>query len=150
MTNLHILFVPNSVSIAASQATKLPTAWIQVPMLSTTESLLTGKETTSSQKLESKYALCSMSQATAIPQALHSMDLTPAPSVVTHGMLPLHSPRIDLTKILYMHTTPYIASNWEAALDLCNISHLFPNLINNIIFRSPIGYPPPLTTTFLL
>ena len=74
---------------------------------------------------------------------------TPVPSVGTPSMLPVHAQRIDLSEVLYIHTTPCIATNWKSALDLCNISAQFPDLVNNLMYGSPIGNPPPLLKTFL-
>jgi len=53
----------------------------------------------------------------------------PVPSVATPSMLPPHAPRIDLAKILYIHMTPYIAANQKSALDHCDISNQFLDLI---------------------
>lgn len=55
----------------------------------------------------------------------------------------------DLSSILYCITSPYIPNGWREALKLCNLSHLFPNLIHDITYGSPIGNPPPLTHTFI-
>jgi len=71
------------------------------------------------------------------------------PSVGMPSMLPAHAQRIDLSKVLYIYTMPYIATNWKSSLDLCNISVLFPDLINNLTYSSPIGNPPHLLKTFL-
>src|SRR5882724_9009189 len=64
-------------------------------------------------------------------------------------MPPAHAQRFDLSQVLYIHTTPYIVTNWKSALNLCNISDQFPDLIKNLLYGSPIGNPLPLLNTFL-
>ena len=74
---------------------------------------------------------------------------TSAPSVATTGTPPATACEIELRKILYIHTTPYSVDGWTAALSHCNILEDFPNLAHDIKLGSPIGNPPPLTSTFL-
>jgi len=50
---------------------------------------------------------------------------------------------------LYITVSPYVPSAWQHALDTANITHLFPNLVHDITFGSPIGNPPRLTQTFI-
>jgi len=136
-------------SAVASWDTKLPSARLRVPMQSTVQLLLTGKLTGSSPKPVNQSVSCSMYEGTASHQGLFSMAHILVPSVATPSMLPPHAPKTDLSEIVYIHTTPYIAANWKSALDLCNISNLFPDLVNNSTLGSPIGNPPPLPRTFL-
>ena len=72
-----------------------------------------------------------------------------APSAVTTGTPPATARKIELRKILYIHTTPYSVDSWAAALLQCNILEDFLNLTHDIKPGSPIGNPPPLTSTFL-
>ena len=69
--------------------------------------------------------------------------------MVTNNTLPATAHRTDLDKVLYIHTTPYNADGWSTALTLCKLTSNFPNIVHDIKFRSPIGNPPPLSTTFL-
>ena len=73
---------------------------------------------------------------------------TPAPSVVVQAMEPLTACETELHSVLYKHVTPYIPSAWGSALRIANISHLFPHLVHNLSYGSPIGDPPPLYSTF--
>jgi len=54
----------------------------------------------------------------------------------------------ELASVLYIHTTLYIANGWHCTLHGTQTSHLFPLLVNNIIYGSQIGNPPPLQHTF--
>ena len=74
---------------------------------------------------------------------------TSAPSAATTGTPPATACEIELWKILYIHTTPYSVDGWTAALLQCNILEDFLNLAHDIKLGSPIGNPPPLTSTFL-
>ena len=77
------------------------------------------------------------------------MEPTRVPFVATGATLHAAARETDLTRVLYMHTTPYNPAGWQVALEHCNLSDTFPNLIHDIIHGSPIGNPPPLTSTFL-
>ena len=93
--------------------------------------------------------ICLMFKEPALTPNLPHMVLTPAPSVATNNTLPAAACGTDLDEVLYIHTTPYNADGWSAALTLCNLTSDFPNLVHDIKFGSPIGNPPPLLTTFL-
>ena len=54
----------------------------------------------------------------------------------------------ELHSVLYKHVTLYIPSAWHSALHAVNIMDLFPHLIHDLTFGSPIGNPPPLYSTF--
>src|SRR5882724_9658311 len=71
---------------------------------------------------------------------------TPAPSVATPHMGPPPAHETELSSVLYIHMSPYISEGWCHALHDSNTSHLFPLLVNDIIYGSPIGSPPPLAT----
>ena len=73
---------------------------------------------------------------------------TLAPSVVVQATEPLTACETELHSVLYKHVTPYIPSAWGSALRIANISHLFPHLVHNLSYGSPIGDPPPLYSTF--
>ena len=45
--------------------------------------------------------------------------------------------------------TPYIPDGWRCMLHDLNIAHLFPLLVNDITYGSPIGNLPPLRHTFI-
>ena len=79
-----------------------------------------------------------------------TMGTTAALSVWTPTMVAVHAHATDLRKVLYIVKTPYIASAWKDALDSSNLTCLFPNLVHDIAYGSPIGNPPPLNTTFIL
>ena len=69
---------------------------------------------------------------------------TLAPSVVILHVECLAAPKTELSLVLYTHMTPYIAEGWGPALHDSNISHLFPLLVNDVAYGSPIGNPLPL------
>src|SRR5882724_1859469 len=73
-----------------------------------------------------------------------------APSVAIPPLVQLAAPEIELASILYIHMTLYIADGWCHTLHDSDVSHLFPLLVNDIIYGSPIGNPPPLQHTFIL
>ena len=72
-----------------------------------------------------------------------------APSVVTHIMEPPTAPEIELTCILYIHTTPYIPAAWQDVLSISNLLPSFPNHVHDITYGFPIDNPPPLSRIFL-
>ena len=111
---------------------------------------LTGRWTSSSPNLESKSASCSMSVVPVQTSITAPMEPTCVPFAATHTTPRATACETDLTCVLYIHMTPYNPAGWQAALEHCNLSDTFPNLIHNIIHGSPIGNPPPLTSTFLL
>jgi len=77
------------------------------------------------------------------------MVSTSVPSVPIPNTWLLHAPETDLTKILYKVVTPYISSTWHQALLNANITQLYPNLVHNLSFGSPVGNPPPINFTFI-
>ena len=77
------------------------------------------------------------------------MEPTCVPFAVTHATPRANVHETDLTRVLYIHTTPYNPAGWRVALEHWTLSDTFPNLIHDIIHGSPIGNPPPLTSTFL-
>ena len=77
------------------------------------------------------------------------MESTLVRFVGTHTTEHVFVPTIDLDQVLYIIVSPYVPSAWQRALDAANITHLFPNLVHDITFGSPIGNPPPLTHTFI-
>ena len=70
-------------------------------------------------------------------------------SVRTPTTVAAHAHATDFRKVLYIVKTPYIASAWKDALDSSNLTFLFPNLVHDITYGSPIGNPLPLDTTFI-
>ena len=74
---------------------------------------------------------------------------TPVPYVVTVATRHAAARAPELGETLYIHTTPYLADGWKTALDICNLMNSFPYLVQDIQLGSPIGNPPPLTSTFL-
>jgi len=61
----------------------------------------------------------------------------------------LAAPETELSSVLYIHMTPYIAEGWCCALHDLDITRLFPFLVNYMAYGSPIGNPPPLQHTFI-
>ena len=114
---------------------------------------LIGNLTALSPNLVNTCASSSTSEGPARPTlrtvSMHMVPIS-APSVATTGIPPATARKIELQKILYIHTTPYSVDGWTAALLQCNILEDFPNLMHDIELGSPIGNPPPLTSTFLL
>ena len=66
------------------------------------------------------------------------MEPTRVPFVVMGATLHAAARETDLTRVLYIHTTPYNPAGWQVALEHCNLSDTFLNLIHNIIHGSPI------------
>ena len=64
-------------------------------------------------------------------------------------MVQLDAPETELGSVLYIHMTPYKPDGWRRTLHDLNIAHLFPLLVNDITYGSPIGNPPPLHHTFI-
>ena len=75
---------------------------------------------------------------------LATTETTAALSVQTPTTVAAHAPATDLRKVLYIVRTPYITSAWKDALDSSNLTCLFPDLVHDITYGSPIGNPPPL------
>ena len=66
--------------------------------------------------------------------------------------VPPLSPTTDLTKVSYNVVTTYRPGAWQQALQPdAGITHLYPNLVHDIIHGSPIGNPPldPILFTFI-
>ena len=87
-------------SAVAFNDTKLMNAQLWVPIPLTGPLSSTGKIMVSSQRPESQSASWSMYVGTANCQGLGSMAHIPVPSVATPGILPLHAPKIDISKVL--------------------------------------------------
>src|SRR5882724_3946462 len=51
--------------------------------------------------------------------------------------------------ILYKIVTPYYVMAWHLALQHADLLHLFPNLVHDLTYGSPIGNLPPLSHTFI-
>jgi len=108
----------------------------------------TGKTGILSTKREWQSASSSMSKA---PAMTHPLGILPTPALCAGTPLteppPAHA--TELSSILYILTTPYIAKGWCDALDDSVLTSRFPFLVNDISFGSPIGNPPPLHHTFI-
>lgn len=76
-------------------------------------------------------------------------EITPALSVGTLIMAQPTAPEIELRSVLLHTPSPYKPDGWKEALESCNITSLFPNLVQDIVYGSPIGNPPPITHTFI-
>ena len=98
----------------------------------------TGRRTGFSPDPESKSASCSMSVVPVRTSITAPMEPTCVPFAVTHATPRATARETDLTRVLYTHTTPYNPAGWRAALEHCNLSDTFPNLIHDIIHGSPI------------
>ena len=107
----------------------------------------TGKTGILSTKWEWQSASSSMSKAPAMTHPLAILP-TPAPCAVTPLTEPPPAHGTELSSILYILTTPYIAKGWCDTLDNSVLTSRFPFLVNDISFGSPIGNPPPLHHTF--
>ena len=57
------------------------------------------------------------------------IELTHAHYAGTCGMSPVGVPETDLHSILYIKMTPYDPDGWTEALNRCNLSHEFLNLV---------------------
>ena len=73
-----------------------------------------------------------------------TMPIIHAPSAAILPMAQLADPETELGAVLYIHTTLYIADGWHCMLQDSDISHLFPLIVNDLIYGFPIGNPPPL------
>jgi len=90
-----------------------------------------------------------MSETLVHCSLLPIMAATPVPSVAILTMARAFAQEISLHRTLYIHTTPYNPSAWHTALASSNLLSLFPNLIHDLTYGSPIGNPPPLSKVFL-
>ncbi len=45
--------------------------------------------------------------------------------------------------------TPYHADAWQQTLEKCGLQETYPNLVHDILYGAPIGFPPPLTENFI-
>ena len=59
------------------------------------------------------------------------------------------APEIELCTVLLHTPSPYKPDGWKEALESCNITSLFPILVQDIVYGSPIGNLPPITHTFI-
>jgi len=78
-----------------------------------------------------------------------TMPTTHAPSAMILPTVQLAATEIELCSVLYIHMTLYIAYGWCHMLHDSDISHLFPLLVNDIVYGLPIRNPPPLQHTFI-
>jgi len=101
-----------------------------------------------STKWEWQSVSSSMSKAPAMICLLAILP-TPAPCAGTLPMGPPPAHATELSSVLYLLMTPYIAKGWRDALNNSVLTSWFPFLVNNISFGSPIGNPPPLHHTFI-
>ena len=143
-------FSPHSASGVATRATKPHHVMHLHRPFSIDRSSLTGRQTVLSPSQENTSALSSTYADPAQMSPLDPTDPTPAPSAGTVGMQHATVPEINLRNVLYILTTPYDPVAWKNALEQCNITPEFPNLVDDIIHGSSIGNPPPLNMTFLL
>ena len=61
----------------------------------------------------------------------------------------MHTQLTSKRSCTYITKTPYVVSAWKDALNSANLTDLFPNLIHDITYGSPIGNLPPLNTMFI-
>ncbi|SJL16689.1 uncharacterized protein ARMOST_20218 [Armillaria ostoyae] len=45
--------------------------------------------------------------------------------------------------------TPYHADAWQQTLKKCGLQETYPNLVHDILYGAPIGFPPPLMQNFI-
>jgi len=136
------------VSISATWVTKRLNANLTTLMCQTGQSLSNGKTgALSLLKLEKSYVYGSMSRVTAPILGLPMLSTT-ALSAQTLGTRHAAAPETNLASVLYKITTPYNSDGWVLALAHAGLSKKYPNLVNDIIYSSPIGNPPPLMHTF--
>ena len=82
-----------------------------------------------------------------VPTQLPIMETMSAPYVAMAATLHADAPEIDFDTILYKIVTPYIPKAWHLALQQADLLHLFPNLVHDLIYGSPISHLPLLTHT---
>ena len=142
-----------SASGVVSPATRLQLATQPAPAAQSGQSWSSGMEADSLIAMQGTSASSSMSLAAAKESDWGSvwdfMESTLVRFVETHTTEHVHVPTTDLDQVLYIIVSPYVPSAWQRVLDAANITHLFPNLVHDIAFGSPIGNPPPLTQTFI-
>ena len=136
------------VSIAATWVTKWLNANPTTLMCQTGQSLSNGKTgALSSLKPEKSYVYGSTSRVTAPILGL-PMPSTAALSAQTLSTWHAAAPKTNLASVLYKITTPYNSDGWVIALACACLRKKYPTLVNDIIYGSPIGNPPPLMHTF--
>jgi len=82
------------------------------------------------------------------------MSRVPAPRIHPLPMVPIHAlcaemaitppvaaQGIDTAMILYKVHSPYVPEAWRLALDCTRLTQLFPNLIHDLTYGSPIKNP---------
>src|SRR6266481_2829719 len=145
-------FATQSLSCAsdvAIQVTKPPHA-VPLPRVTpNAPSSLKGSQAAWLPKTQSKSVCSSMFGDPAKESAWHHTAITSALSagMLTIPCVPAHE--IDLDKVLYIVSIPYIASAWNLALATANLTSQFPKLVHGITYGSPIGNPPPLLHMFI-
>lgn len=65
---------------------------------------------------------------------------TYVPCVLRRVMVPPRVLAIEGEKVV----TPYRAEAWRITLERCGLQQKYPNLVHDLIYGSPIGFPPPL------
>ena len=137
------------VCAVVTKATALLIAQQNVPVVQNVQSSWSGTKTASKRWMGSTSASCSTSEAPALQSPQIDTAPTPAPSVGTLVTGQEIAPVTDLSKVLYICTSPYFPPAWHRALLYAQLLPSFPFLVHDITYGSPIGNPPPLTCTFL-
>jgi len=78
-----------------------------------------------------------------------TMEVTSAPCAVTAATPRAAAPEIEAKSVLYKIVTPYVPKAWLLTLQHADLLHLFPNLVHDLIYGTPIGDLPKLTHTFI-
>ena len=138
-----------SASIVASEAIEQPLVPPSYLVAQKGPSLYHGRTIISKWLMAHTSACTSMSETLAPCSLLPIMVPTPVPSVAMLTMAWAFAQEISLHHTLYIHTTPYNPTTWHTALASSNLLSLFPNLVHDLTYSSPIGNPPPLSKIFL-
>ena len=139
---------PPFACIAEPSVTGLAIAWPPHLTDQTIQSFVPGRTIGSWQRMTKVSVSCSMYEDHALNSLALPMASTSVPCAMMATMLLVDAPGTDLSYIIHRTITAYKPDGWRLALSSTVLTHLFPHLVHDMIYGSPIGNPPPLTYTF--
>ncbi|KAF8521751.1 hypothetical protein BU17DRAFT_87649 [Hysterangium stoloniferum] len=141
MGNTYHPYHGDSFQASASTA-KAPTG----PLIWTGPSLLSGGEVSSCNRVPAWSSVSGTMPVGPVSSGGQGIHPTLALSAVTPRIL--HGP-VPATNCLCLLPMPYVPDAWRRALLDAGLSTRYPTLVYDMIHGSPIGNPPPLTSTFI-
>ncbi len=86
-----------------------------------------------------------MSKGQANVLCLQTTLSTYAPYVPSQVMEHQHALKTEGKRVVM----PYHADAWQQTLEKCGLQETYPNLVHDMLYGAPIGFPPPLTENFI-